>query len=92
MVPSGMFMVGCCGCGRLLAKDGTLTQKVLDGGTFDMAALRNAENTAQYFATRYECDEAALKSGWSVKGGNHRCPDCDYRDDQPIGMYVEVTR
>src|SRR5437868_3406367 len=63
----------CCGCYRLMGKDGKPISVCRDKGGFiswsDTAEFPNAK----------AADQSAEKAGWQVKdkeGPNHRCPDC----------------
>lgn len=97
-----MMSVMCCGCQRLLAKDGTLIGDPLPsdaGGFFSLPALiervskLRTDGLAE-FQTKEAADASAQAFGWSVKDpdgtSNHRCPAC--RKAAPItrkGAYID---
>jgi hypothetical protein len=96
-----MFSVMCCGCQRLLSRDGKLIGPSLtDSGKIDFAQLikrlgeLRAENLAE-FKNDEECDNAALAAGWTVKDPdgtpNHRCPECRIHVSAPerTGAYID---
>lgn len=97
-----MWGVVCCGCARMLAKDGTLLGEKADyNGLIDMQELAarmisQGENRYADFPTHEDADKFASVHGWSTKdpGGksNHRCPEC--RLDKPktkrSGAFVRV--
>lgn len=82
-----MMSVMCCGCLRLLGKNGELIgERSFTGGVIDIQALidhfkllKLREQVAD-FESKEKCDEAALAHGWTVTdpdgSSNHRCPDC----------------
>ena len=87
------FMVGCCGCGKLLTVEGGLTDfSVLGaGGILNREAVEGATSKAATFATKEECDSAAKAAGWTVTlDGNHRCAPCHVAHrSQRHGMYID---
>ena len=82
------WMVLCCGCGRLLVKDGTAINLPFAGGVISTAVMAD-------FATPKEADEFAASHGWQVndtKGPNHRCPECRSRKRRGKHRGAYVTR
>jgi hypothetical protein len=87
------YSVGCCGCGRLLKKDGSLTVAVVSrSGVLDLGALDLVREDLASFDVKSECDSFALAHGFSVRDGNHRCPECTRIDPLPErrGMYIDT--
>jgi len=71
------WILQCCGCGRLMGRDGMIERK----------APIKAEKVASY-DSKAEADDAALSRGWSVSDGegpNHRCPACREAAIHPSG-------
>jgi hypothetical protein len=71
----------CCGCGRFLQEDGTLTMtSVYESGVINLTRLPEVGNNIASFHTHADCDKFALTNKWSVRDlngmSNHRCPDC----------------
>ena len=90
------WMILCCGCGRLLKKDGTTTVRLMHGGALDCDAMDAARDSIASFDTKTEADKAAQSAGWSIQdqyGPNHRCPACDYlpTEVQTRGAYVSTA-
>lgn len=96
-----MFSVMCCGCQRLLSKEGKLIgEKLMDGGIIKIPELiarlsqLRAEDLAE-FPNFEECDKAALAAGWTVEDPdgtpNHRCPECRICESAPerTGAYID---
>jgi hypothetical protein len=72
------YAVMCCGCGRMMNKDGKPGVVLLDVQTGIMNYIGRDEDVAE-FEMPEEADSAATANGWSVhdtKGPNHRCPSC----------------
>jgi hypothetical protein len=90
------FMTGCCTCGRLLKIDGTLTEAIVcAGGIFDMQALLKLGSDPEVeqvatFASRTEAEVRLLELGFSVEGGNHRCPRCTPQYQQRPGLMIDL--
>jgi predicted RNA-binding Zn-ribbon protein involved in translation (DUF1610 family) len=93
-----MLSVMCCGCLRLLGKNGELLgDPSKDGGLVDISAIckRFAEmkETAAAFSTKQEADGTATSYGWQVwyeKGkANHRCPNCQESPTERIGAFFD---
>lgn len=95
-----MLSVMCCGCLRLLGKDGELLgTRSEDGGATDLGRLaerfKDLQVIAASFETKSDCDKAAFVHGWTVKdpGGrpNHRCPDCRLAqpETERSGAYID---
>jgi hypothetical protein len=85
-----MISVMCCGCLRLLGKDGAmLGARSQNGGRIDVAELierfKNFEGMA-FTGTPQEADFVALANGWQVRTSSgkpdHRCPDCIEEDPE----------
>lgn len=92
------YMVGCCGCGRFLKTDGTITESsVYENGAMRRDAftqIADFPGLASFDTTR-ECDQAAIAAGWRIemgsnRRGNHRCPECGFEREQPVGMIVDT--
>jgi len=71
-------MIMCCGCRRLLGRDGSAI------------VLKSIEESAMIaiFKNRTEADSFAESNKWSTKDpdgtSNHRCPECQF-DPQTFG-------
>jgi hypothetical protein len=91
MPPNKMVM--CCGCYRLMAKDGKPLAKMRQGPHGLEPVSEVGEDDLACFRTKEECDEGARKAGWKAEGGNHRCPDCvrELEQSDRYGAYVERT-
>jgi hypothetical protein len=77
------WMVMCCGCGRLLNKDGSTGVQIAFDGVLNYATFCNFTDEQKKviadFDTKQEADAAAVKAGWAVEdreGPNHRCAKC----------------
>ena len=77
--------VMCCGCGRVLMADHSLSKTSLLNpatGLIDFnrfAAAPDDQGIAASFTDAVAADKAAERAGWTVKdndGPNHRCPSC----------------
>ena len=90
----------CCGCLRLLGKDGkTIGEPFKGGGAVNLSELAarfsGLREAARDFSTKEECDHAALAAGWTVKDPdgipNHRCPGCKLipPDTYRSGAYID---
>ncbi len=79
------WAVMCCGCFRILLKDGRAAE-------FNPA---KGEPNAKDFPTAKSADAFARKHGWTVEDGNHRCLQCSERNEaeaEPVrrGAYLST--
>jgi hypothetical protein len=90
--------VMCCGCYRMMAPDGNPLTGMRPGNNGVPEPIIKQVNTEDiaWFASKTECDEAAVKFGWRVEdreGPNHRCPDCIEAEHSPYaGMVTGAPR
>lgn len=95
--------VVCCGCFRVLGKDGSLLgERHQFGGLVDMPTIikwfSKVDLDPAKFIGRVDADKEARRNGWEVMDSdglaNHRCPEC-VRDQprtgrsQQVGCYLE---
>lgn len=64
-----LWALKCCGCDRLMDKDGKPWELKGKSG-IDVGAVIAA------FDTKAEADQFASDHGWRAEGGDHRCPKC----------------
>ena len=98
-----MISIMCCGCLRLLAKNGGLIGKPNRGrGVISILELSTMFQDIDHSEVAiFESDDVAgadkfaKKYGWSVVDGDHRCPECrrgeqskEYAVPQRTGAYL----
>jgi hypothetical protein len=96
-----MMSVMCCGCLRLLGKNGELLGEISsDGGLIDIMQIckrfEGMKETAATFETKVDADGTAISNGWTVSykadgKSDHRCPNCqvDEPETERRGAYFD---
>lgn len=90
--------VMCCGCMRFLRKDGTLQKftggivELPNGSKYQESGTAD-EDRDVFYGSREDCDALAIKHGWTVSAGDHRCPNCSQRIVVSVqrGAYVPMN-
>lgn len=82
----------CCGCMKMMDKDGKASLPFAREGMIGPEALANLAQAADY-PDKKSADESANSHRWVVIDGNHRCPKCSTIPEPDLprrGAYIEI--